>query len=647
MRAALAPVAALLVSGCTYSGPGYDLDGQDVRITFLHTADWHSRLIPYEFAVGQTDERLGLTPGQGPFGGGARMGYLLRRERARADRVLHLDSGDCFQGAPIFNFFSGEAEIRALSESGLDVAVIGNHEFDRGGANLARQLSRWATFPALAANYHLDPVQGPPGTTGLDEIAKPFSIFNLKGLRVGVIGMGNLSSMNSIYVAPNRLGITPLNTVESAQFYVDLIRPMVDLVVLVSHLGLTGDQELAENTRGVDIIFGGHLHIVLNPPKTVPDLDGRSVLIVHSGAFMKYLGRLDVVVRQSEEGSNDWEVVSRRYELFPLDASVPDDPLIAEMLEPYELAMDSGPDLDLLVGYAPNIVRRFGSAGADSALGNLVADSIRMRLGVETDFALTNTTGLRADLGPGAIDVETMINVFPFDNSIATMFVSGKEVLQIFDFVARRTARRGCQTQAQVAGVEVTLDCSGREPRCAELGGEPCATEILIGGEPVLPQSSYELATSDYLAGGGSGYRVLERNTTQRNTYIPMRDATIDRIRNGPPCTDDTPCTTDEQCEDATQTCACDARARYDQSAGTCEDTGECTGLSGHCVLRACVDDVAAFHAQRCASALDEETADRCACDARADANAECAILPCIDRGVGASEQGRVHLIAP
>src|SRR2546428_13552606 len=91
------------IVACVYRGESIDLRGQDVRITFLHTADWHSRLFPYHFDVGQVDQALGLSPANGPFGGAARAGYILRRERARAGRGLHADSGDCFQGAPGFH----------------------------------------------------------------------------------------------------------------------------------------------------------------------------------------------------------------------------------------------------------------------------------------------------------------------------------------------------------------------------------------------------------------------------------------------------------------------------------------------------------------------------------------------------------------
>ncbi len=75
--------------------------------------------------------------------------------------MLHIDGGDCFQGAPVFNYFNGEAEVRALSMMGTDVQVIANHEFDKGALNARIQHEKWATFPLLAANYKIeDPDDG-------------------------------------------------------------------------------------------------------------------------------------------------------------------------------------------------------------------------------------------------------------------------------------------------------------------------------------------------------------------------------------------------------------------------------------------------------------------------------------------------------
>src|SRR5262245_38786870 len=123
-------------SACTVQRDQPDLTGQDVRVTIIHTSDIHSRLFPYAFVPGAYDVGLGLAKNQGPYGGIARIGYIVKQERAKAARSLWLDSGDAFEGAPVFNQFKGEAEFRALSLLGLDAAVIGNHEFDLGAQNL-------------------------------------------------------------------------------------------------------------------------------------------------------------------------------------------------------------------------------------------------------------------------------------------------------------------------------------------------------------------------------------------------------------------------------------------------------------------------------------------------------------------------------
>ena len=136
------------------------LAGQDVSLTILHTSDLHSRLLPYNFDPSFTDNMLGLADCDencaDAYGGMARIATILRRERAQAGRSLHLDSGDCFQGAIIFNEFHGEAEVRTMTAAGLDAAVIGNHEFDLGAHNFMAQASAYAGYDLLAANYDFE-----------------------------------------------------------------------------------------------------------------------------------------------------------------------------------------------------------------------------------------------------------------------------------------------------------------------------------------------------------------------------------------------------------------------------------------------------------------------------------------------------------
>jgi 5'-nucleotidase len=717
-------------------GERVDLHNQSVRLTLIHTSDIHSRLFPYQYTPLLPDRNAGLQLDKGPYGGIARMAHVIRRERARADRSLHIDGGDVFQGAPIFNYFNGEAEIRALAETGVDAMCIANHEFDRGVTNVAQQIQKWATFPVLAANYWTeDPTA--IGSSPINTVLRPYTILNVRGLRVAVIGMGNLSTLSSIYEQPNRLGILPFKTRDIAQFWIDFVRPQSDLVVVVTHLGLESDEEMIKETEGIDVVLGGHNHIVVAPPKQVfdcggadveqhyveiPNADGvlekryckpRRVLLMHSGAFAKFVGRLDVDVTDNEQTINDalgkpgfydpvngFEVTAHNMQIFPIDNDVAEDRRVAALLEPYKFALRDIGNLDLLVGYAPAEVRRVSPNGGDSQLGNLVATSMWLRLGVQTDFSLTNTTGIRSDLPRGPVTLENLFNVFPFDNAIAKMQLSGSETFELFDFIARRSKLRGCTSQVQIAGAFAVFNCSGCDPRWRANPDEPafktigasdaCIEQLFIGYSdktctqdsdcpsgrpgvesrnfcdktvkrcrtPAQNNGSYELATSDYLASGGSGFRVLQRNTTQFNTRIQQRDAATDFIRIGKPCGWQTnpagggglvECSSDKDCAGLGEfVCACpeavEASVGPEVKPLACRTKAtQACGSTGRCVLQACRDDVAAFHdTDDCTqSSTNVDGKNKCRLAACQMAGEQCKLLACVDPGIGAKVDGR------
>ncbi|AKQ67461.1 5'-nucleotidase [Myxococcus hansupus] len=648
---------ALASASCmpVLEGQDYNLEGQEVRLTLLHTSDIHSRLIPYDFSPLKTDIDLGTVPEAGPFGGATRMGALLKRERAQGERVLHVDSGDCFQGAPIFNLNMGEVEFKFLSQARLDAAVVGNHEFDAGLRNFTLMAQQHATFPLLAANYFWDDWR----TNGNHQTAlevEPYTIRNVKGLRVAIIGMANISSLNSIVEGGNSLQVTPLEQNEVARAYVDLLRPVTDLIVLVSHLGLHEDQDVIQGYEayyeyarvkayvqrqkepwqvlewfgpegndksvvrvripgvvGVDAIMGGHLHVVLNPPQLLTDPSGRKVVLAHSGAFAKYVGRLELVVKMPEvlgtgEGG---EIVSQDFRVFPLDALWCDDAMrrfrhdssvfwaegdflrddrvrqaiqacknqedrmTTHLLQPYILGMDFNLQLTSIFSYAPrDVQRRNNSTGGDSPLGNIAADSMRKRRRVEAEMSLTNSLGIRDNLYAGVVTQESMFNVFPFENTINIMYLSGKEMQELFDFVTERSAERGCVSQAQISGARFTMDCAQVQVNDLQiscnpsLNGTDCpnqerqghapwqclvdqsssstsgrcyahpGTDIQINGKPLDTTGTYKIAVNDYIAKGGSGFNVLKRNTTRIETGISLRDSLIGYMQGFCTCDD-------------------------------------------------------------------------------------------------------------
>ena len=209
--------------------------------------------------------------------------------------MLHLDSGDNFQGALVFNEFAGEAEMRLMSEIGLDAAVVANHEFDNGAHNLAHQYGAWGGFDLLAANYDFEDGDY-PWAPALDEMILPSRIYDLDGLRVGVIGLANISQtrlrrfqLHGHQGDRARGGPSARSSILRSQG--------AEIVIALSHMGLRGHPP-REDYRG-----HRHLHWRPSPHRHSPAdcrdqrEDGTEVPVVHSGAFAKFVGRVDFVIR--------------------------------------------------------------------------------------------------------------------------------------------------------------------------------------------------------------------------------------------------------------------------------------------------------------------------------------------------------------
>jgi 5'-nucleotidase len=361
-----------------------------------------------------------------------------------------------------------------------------------------------------------------------------------------------------------------------------------------------------------------------------------------------------------------------------------------------------------MVGYALDGSDRVATGGGDSPLGNMISTAMWQRLGIQTDFSLTNTTGIRTDLVPGPVTIEEMYNIFPFDNTITKMDLSGTEVQELFNFVALRSAGRGCVSQVQIAGARVVMDCTKIGPFDESQGQPGVATNIYIGTfvppikciadadcpkppempcksdtdcpgqyagacetkhgvcnitqqdqcdqvqhvcfQPIDPTASYELATSNYLAGGGSGFLVLKHNTTQNNTGVEQRDALIDFMRAGLPCGADTTtgklktCSYDSECGDGF-VCACPQAV--DDKIIQCVTKKEGCSEKGECVLQQCRDDVATFVRQTCQAAPTGSVESQCEtslspCVAGGET---CKYLACVNQNLGNYSDNRVLMV--
>ena len=250
----------------------------DAYITILHTNDTHSQVEPIE--AGKRD---------GNHAGYARRMGIIEQERAKTPNVLLVDAGDFSQGTPYFNLFHGRVEVDAMNRMGYDAVTLGNHDFDNGLDTLAAVLKD-AQFAVVSANYD---VQG----TALEGIVKPYVILRRGGMKIGIFGLG--VNPKGLVAEKNFAPAKYLEPIPVAQEISTLLKEQhhCDLVVCLSHMGTfahgdkPSDTLLAQSTRCIDVIIGGHTHkIVTN--HYVANLDGDSVLLAQMGKSGARIGKI-------------------------------------------------------------------------------------------------------------------------------------------------------------------------------------------------------------------------------------------------------------------------------------------------------------------------------------------------------------------
>ena len=254
------------------------------HITILHTNDVHSHIDPFPM-----DD-----PRNPNMGGVARRAALIEKIRQETPNVLLLDAGDIFQGTPYFNYYGGELEFKLMSMMKYDLSTIGNHDFDNGVDGLTAQMSH-ATFEFVSANYDFK-------NTSMAAFVKPYKIFNINGIKIGVFGLGiELDGLVDKKMYKETVYNDP---VEVSQDMVRILKKeqKCDLVICLSHLGYKynkedadkiSDLKLATLTKDIDLIIGGHTHTFLDKPTIVKNLDGNEVLVNQVGCYGINLGRID------------------------------------------------------------------------------------------------------------------------------------------------------------------------------------------------------------------------------------------------------------------------------------------------------------------------------------------------------------------
>ncbi len=259
------------------------------QLTILHTNDTHSTVMPLSENLNDT-----MKAGRGGF---LRRVAMVEAERKACPDLLLFDSGDFSQGSTYYTMYKGDVEVGLMNIMRYDAATIGNHEFDYGLENMVR-LFRMAEFPVVCANYDFR------GTIA-EDVVKPYVVLRRNGLRIGVFGLS--PELGGLVAHKNYPGVKYIDPVKAAAETVAVLRgkERCDVVVCLSHLGWdmapeVDDSTVVANTKGIDIVLGGHSHTYMKGLQWVTDKGGRRVPVDQNGKHGIFVGKMKMAIQSKK-----------------------------------------------------------------------------------------------------------------------------------------------------------------------------------------------------------------------------------------------------------------------------------------------------------------------------------------------------------
>lgn len=433
--------------------------------------------------------------------------YLKNEEKANKNGTLILSAGDMFQGTADSNLLYGSSVVTAMNDAGFDAMVLGNHEFDWGLDKLKARIAE-SNFPYLGANL----IDKATGKTA--DFVKPYAIIDKNGIKVGIIGI--LTPETATKTKPD---IVAPYEIRDPAAVVNALVPEVkaagaDIIVVLSHLGalqdsktgeITGEAaELAKAVTGVDAIVAGHTHanvsgLVNNIPIVANAYNGRSI------------GHVDIFIDLATR------TVTKRVPYLDGNAvKAPEDERVTTWYKQVQSCI--APIKNEVLGTAAADFPHSPKETQTTLLGNWVTDV--MRKVVNADIAIQNGGGLRRDLPAGTVTMGLMYEIMPFDNTLFTMDLTGKQV--------KAAIEHGIMSPdfnpGQFSGLIVKYDST-------KPAGERIVEIKLANGKPLEDDKLYKVVTNDFQADGGDKYTMFLEGQNRYNTNIPVRDTLVEEIK--------------------------------------------------------------------------------------------------------------------
>lgn len=493
----------------------------EFTLNILHINDFHSRFDPITDSDSNCDAE---TDAAGEcFGGIARLKTIIDDTRAKYDGAnsLLLSAGDNFQGSLYYTTYKSKVVSDFFNQMGFDVVATGNHEFDDGPEEFMKFIDA-AEFPIIGGNFDVTRDENLRGKI------KGSIVIEVGGEKIGIIGATTEDTPDIAAPGPNVEFSDVIQYVRGASEALDAAG--VNKIILLSHIGYTEDMRVAAALPLVDVIVGGHSHTLLSNtaegaagpyPTMVANPDGVEVPVVQANQYGKYLG--DIAITWDDNGT----VTKATGEPYLIDASVTADEdfkgQLQALLGPIE-AMTSeviGSTTAKLEG-AREVCRV-----EECSMGNLLADAILDRVADQgATIAFQNGGGIRASIDAGEITVGDVLTVLPFSNTLATVQVSGADVIEALENGVS-DIENGAGRFAQVAGLKYTYTL-------AKPAGDR-VSDVLVKGEgdtwvPIDEDATYTVVTNNYVRGGGDGFGTFAEGENPYDFGPPLEQVVAEYI---------------------------------------------------------------------------------------------------------------------
>lgn len=502
-----------------------------VDLVVASTADVHGRLRAWDYYANRAEAARGL----------ARVATIVDSVRAaNPGRVILLDAGDLLQGNPLAYVAARVSRDRtnpivsAMNAMRYDAAAIGNHEYNYGVPYLDSVI-RQAAFPFLSANtYRVDAA----GAHAYRPAYRPWTIVERAGIKVGVVGATTPGA--AVWDAQNVAGRLRFGDIVAAvrQAVDEARRAGADVVVVVVHSGLnepssydavtTGTpsenvvERLAREVPGIDLIMYGHSH------KEVRGATIGQTLLVQpkNWATSVAVARLGV-----SRFDGKWRVTGKSSDVVQAANHAENAAVLA--------ATDASHRETIAYVTTPigTTSERWSTDSArlkDTPLIDFILETERKAAG--TDLASTAAFATDLVLKPGPITIAQVAQLYPYDNMLRVVRISGKQLRDYLEFSARyyRTpASPSAPLEPDplipgynfdiVSGVDYNIDVS------RPIGSR--ITRLDFKGRPVSDTDSFTMALNNYRQTGGGGYTMLNGAGVGYDRQQEIRQLLIEEVR--------------------------------------------------------------------------------------------------------------------